>query len=55
MAEDETAIIATIEYMAERDVLRGFCGREGADHACENNYEIHVGHGEEGYNNIKNE
>ena len=53
IAEDETAIIATVEYMAERDILRGFCGQDVANHMCEDNVEIHVGDGQEGYNNIR--
>ena len=52
LAEDETAIIANIEYASDRDVLQGFCGRISVNHQCVENCEPQVGVGEEGYNNI---
>ena len=51
MAEDETATVANVTYHAGKDVLQGFCGPI-QDHSCQDNCEVHIGEGEEGYNNI---
>ena len=51
-AEDETAIIGTVQYVAENDTLSGFCGEISPYHQCADHVEVHVGPGEEGYQNI---
>ena len=54
LAEDETAIVSSIHYCAERDVLLGFCGTAGINHQCDDLCVVPVGEGEEGYENIVN-
>lgn len=48
-SEDETAIISKITYHEDTDMLRGFCGVNGENHQCVDNFEIKVGNGAEGY------
>ena len=35
LSEDETAIVGSVQYVAERDVLTGFCGEAGPFHQCQ--------------------
>ena len=51
-AEGGAAIIGTIYYAADRDVLLGFCEPAGAGHQCVDGYEVHVGEGQKAYQNI---
>lgn len=53
-AEDETAIIACIEYAQDRDILLGFCGEKADNHQCVDNCIVTVGDGQEGYDTIVN-
>ena len=52
LAEDETAIVRTVHYSADRDILLGFCGPDRPGHQCQDDCFIPVGDGEDGYNNI---
>lgn len=51
-AEDETAIISSIEYSQTEDALLGFCGENADDHQCTDNCIVTVGNGQQGYQNI---
>lgn len=52
LAEDETGIVASVDYFADSDTLQGFCGKVSSNHKCTDNCEIYVGDDEVGYNNI---
>ncbi len=54
IAEDETAIVPEITYNQTKDTLEGFCGVKGINHKCLDHFDVHVGMGEDGYNNIVN-
>ena len=42
LSEDETAIVGSVQYVAERDVLTGFCGEAGPFHQCQDLCEVAV-------------
>ena len=53
--EDETAIIKKVEYHQNDDALLGFCGLEGDEHQCLDNFVVTpIGDGVEGYEKIVN-
>ena len=54
VAEDETAIIQEVRYHQEADILTEFCGINGENHQCLDDFVVKVGNGEDGYRVITN-
>ena len=52
-SKDETAIIAKVTYHQDDDVLRGYCGKEGSNHICEEGFDVACDDNEAGYEEIQ--